>query len=90
MLTQKVQSNMRLPEMPLLYPQLRMQLGCPTTYLQLAVFSGSPTFHCYFDGPDTAPCINVAFVCGGPSDEGFIDFTLKVGTFKVERFPCQT
>ena len=45
--------------------------------------SASPIFHTYFDGPDTAPHIQVRVMKRSPSCDGLVDFTMVVNTHMV-------
>ena len=45
--------------------------------------SASPVFHMYFDGPDTAPHIQVRVMERSPSCDGLVDFTVEVNTRMV-------
>ncbi|CAE7778918.1 clpC, partial [Symbiodinium sp. CCMP2456] len=45
--------------------------------------SASPVFHMYFDGPDTAPHIQVRVMERSPSCDGLVGFTMEVNTRRV-------
>ena len=56
----------------------KRKLQCEWLFL-----SASPTFHRWFDGPETAPSIQISIVSQSESDDTHIDFTVRVDTTRV-------
>ena len=57
----------------------KRKLKCEWLFL-----SASPTFHRWFDGPDTAPSIQISIVGWTESDDRHVDFKVRVDTTKVQ------